>query len=171
MQEPYRSRLEPAGVHGPDHAQDFGILQRQQNLAVGRDPLVNGQPVPARNQRLRQFQVEVVLFEAVFRAHLDDVAKTLRGYEYGAGAAALDEGVGHKRRAVNDLPDAAGRNAGATGRGPDAFKDCRLGLGLVGQHLACREPARMLDGDVGECSADIDAGANCCGSHQTDLTN
>ena len=76
------------------------------------DPALDREAVLARDQRRRQLQVQVILLEAVFGPHLDHVAKTFGRDQRGLRAAALDQGVGRQRRAVDDDADLGRRNTG-----------------------------------------------------------
>jgi hypothetical protein len=81
-------------------------------------------------------QVEVVLLEAAFRAHLDYVAEALGGDEGRARAAPLDQRVGGKRGAVDHEIEVGRSDACSLDDDCDAIEDRLLGRGVVRQHLA-----------------------------------
>src|SRR5690606_27449003 len=73
------------------------LIERLQFLTVSPDAARDRIAMLARDQRRRQAQIDVVLFEAVFRAHFDDVAKTFAGHESRLCATALNQRVGGER--------------------------------------------------------------------------
>ena len=79
-----------------------------QHVPLSVDALADRQAQPARHQRRRQVDVDVVLLEPVFVADLDHVAKAFGGQQRGLGALALDQRVGRKRGAVDDESTSAG---------------------------------------------------------------
>ena len=101
----------------------LGAVERNEHLAGGLHALGNHIAPVARQQRVRQFQVKVVLFEAAFGAHLDDIAEPLRGDEGGLCATPLDQRVGGERGAVDDLIDGARGNPGLLAHPVQAFDD------------------------------------------------
>jgi hypothetical protein len=96
------------------HRKRVGLrrIQRQQHAAIRCDPLGQGEAMLPRDQRRGEFEVQVILLEPVFRAHLDHVAKALGCDEGRLRPAPLDQGVRDKRRAVDDLPDLRKRDPG-----------------------------------------------------------
>jgi hypothetical protein len=83
----------------------LAFVQRQQHSAICGNALRQGEPMLPRDQGRWQFEVQVILLETVFRPHLDHVAKAFGRDKRRLRAAPLDQGVGHKRRAVDDLCD------------------------------------------------------------------
>src|SRR5262249_57650929 len=69
------------------------------------------QPQIARDKRLGLGDVEVIELELALAADLERVAEAGRRDEPGAGALALDQGVGEERRCVHDPREVAGGGA------------------------------------------------------------
>ena len=112
---------------------------------------------PARHQRRRQVDVDVVLLEPVLVADLDRVAEALGGKEGGLGALALDDRVGRQGRAVNDdrqIPRGERRFAQY---GADRFEDGAFGSLPGGQDLGAVAPPGRFERHIREGAADIDA--------------
>ena len=156
MQETHRHRAISAGPHRLDQPRDLGLVQPQQHLAPRRHPLARAEPVLARHQRHRQHEVQVVLLEPVFAAHLDDIPKALGGDQGGMRAAPLDQCIGHKGRAVDHLSDLVRGHPGPRAGLQRGAQDRGLGHGVVGQYLGRGQPAGVLQRDIGEGAADID---------------
>src|SRR6516225_2862584 len=108
VQQPDRHGLDVLGGERVDRTGDARFIEWDQQLPLRIDPLGDRQAQPARNERRRQIDVDVVLLEAVFVADLDHVAEALGGEKRGPGALALDERIGGERRAMDDHADFAG---------------------------------------------------------------
>ena len=113
VQEPDRDALVARGRKLAGQGLDLGAVERDQHVAPGPDPLGQGVAAVARQERGGQDQVEVVLLEPALGPHLDHVPESVRGDERGLRAPPLDQRVGGKRGAVDDLADLMGRAAGA----------------------------------------------------------
>ena len=160
MHEANRRRLIASLLDHAHKPRDLGILQRLQNRPVRRHPLGGHMTMLARHQGLRQDQVQVVLLEPVLRAHLDYVAKAFRRDEGGLRPPPLDQRIGDQRGAVNDLPDFGKGNTRPLRGQPDSLQDRRLRRGVIGQDLARRQPARMLQSHIRERAPDIHTNPN-----------
>ncbi len=142
-------------------------IERAQDVALRRHAFRQREAVLARHQGLGQAQVQVVLLETVLGPHLDHVAEALGRDESHARAGSLDQRVGDESGAVDDLSQVGKRHASRVRREADAFQDRIFGPGIVGQDLRRRAPARMIENDVREGAADVDAAAD----HRRPLAN
>src|SRR5262249_60016828 len=104
--------LDVRGGERLDRTGDAGFIEWDQHLPLRIDPLADRQAQPARDERRRQIDVDVVLLEAVFVADLHHVAEALGGEKRGSGALALDERIGGERRAMDDHAYLTGLDAG-----------------------------------------------------------
>ena len=155
MDEADGDALVAAGAELLDQRRDLGRVGRDQHLALGVDALVEREPVGAFDQRRRQGDVEIILLEAVFGPHLDDIAKPLRGDQRGPRAAPLDQRVGGERGAVDHQVDVGQRDAGHLGDAANAFDDGALGRSVIGQDLGRGDSAVDIERHVGKRAADI----------------
>ena len=136
---------------------DLGQCEGDKDIAARIDAFAQGQAIVAGDQRIGQGEVEVVLFEARFGAHLDHVAEAFGRDEGGAGAAPFDQRIGGERGAVDDAGERGGCEAGAGTDLVHAVEDGVFGRGVGGQDLDREEARRGFEHDVGEGAADIDA--------------
>ena len=136
---------------------DLGQGEGDEDVAACVDAFAQGQAVVAGDQRIGQGEVEVVLFEARFGAHLDHVTEAFGRDEGGAGAAPFDQRVGGKCGAVDDAREPGRRDAGAGADLCHAVEDGILGRGVGGQDLDREETGRGFEHHVGEGAADVDA--------------
>jgi hypothetical protein len=135
VQEADRDRLHALGEQAVDGGGAVAV-QRGHHLTAVIHALADLAPPPARHQRSRAFEVEVVEPRELQTADLEQVAKTLRGEQARPRAAPLQDRVRGHRGAVNDLADVAGCDAGLGGQVADA-RDDRLGVVRGGrQHFA-----------------------------------
>ena len=132
------------------------FVERQQHAAVGGDALRRFEPQRTRNQWCRPHHFKIVLVEAVAERELDRVLEARRGDQRGAGATALDDGIGAERGAVDDQADAVGRDAGLAENQRDGAHDSFLGRVSGGEHLAREKAARGLQHDIRKGPSDID---------------
>ena len=95
-----RAQLRRECTHG-------GFVERQPHGALRIDALGDRETQGARRQRLRLVDRKIVLVVAALGTDIEHVAKTLRGDQRRLRAAAFDDGVGRKRRAVNEDVDVA----------------------------------------------------------------
>ena len=102
VQKPDRHGLDLLRGERIDRARNAVVVKRHQHGALRIDALAHRQAQPARHQRRRQIDIEVVLLEAVLVADLDHVAKTFGGEQRGLGALPLDQRIGGERGAVDD---------------------------------------------------------------------
>jgi len=136
-------------------------VQLAGDAAVGQRALGHVEAEIPGHQRLGQLELDVVKLEARLLADLDGVAKAGRRQQGGAGALALDDGVGDQRGAVDHLRRLRGGDAGAAERVGEGGLHRARGILGRGQGLGDRElAARLVDQDqVGEGAADVDADA------------
>ena len=134
-------------------------VERPQHRAVGEHALVHLEPQVARHERRRQLEQHVVDVVAVLAADLERIAIPARREQRRAGALALDDGVGHERRAVNHRLDVRrGHARRLEDRGRLAFHGRRRIVGRR-QRLADHHRARAIvhEQQIGEGAADVDA--------------
>ena len=93
--------LMPLSRSSPTKPPDKYFVQRLQHAAVGGHTLRHVEAQVARHQRFRQVEIQIIELVAVFAADLDGVAKTRRREQRRRRALALDQRVGHQRRAVD----------------------------------------------------------------------
>ena len=155
VEEPDRDRLDPGRPPlGRDLPHPLGV-ERNENLAAGRNALVDLAPQRARHQRRRLVHEDVVLLEPLLEPHLQDVPEPPGGQERGPRAGALDEGVGRQRGAVDEHPDVR-RGRRAPREDPiEGFEHARLRRAGSGQDLGGVAPGRSIEDDVGERAPDI----------------
>ena len=89
----------------------------------------------ARHQRLGKGEEQIVDVVALLGAHFENVAEARRRDQPEPGAAPLDDGVGHQRRAVNDLADIGERDARSLRQFIEADERCFRGVVRRGQAL------------------------------------
>ena len=142
------------------------FVQRQQDLAGGVHPLRHGQAQPARHQRPRAVDVDVVLLEAVLVGHLQRVAVALRRDERRHGAAALDERVGGEGGAVEDERHVARRTAADAHDPLEAVQHGVGGVRVGRGHLRREAFVARVEHDVGERAADVHGDAGGTALHQ-----
>ena len=145
---------------------DLFAVHRDQSLAARIDAFAQRVAKLTRQKRFRQRQIEVILLEARFRPHLDDVAKTFGRDERGLGSAPLDQRVGRQGGAVNDLVNRGRRNASLGADQPHPLDDGVLRRGIGRQHLGGELARAVLDHHVREGAADVDAKTNSRSSHR-----
>jgi hypothetical protein len=120
--------------------------------------LANLTAPPARNERRRALEVEIVEPGEAKPSDLEQIAEALGGQETGPGTAALEDSVGRDGGAVDDLADVARRNAGLGRQLSHAVDDRARVVGRRRQHLAgARDPVRRDEDEIGEGAAHIDA--------------
>ena len=135
MDEADRHGTEAAGGDPSGNLLQGGFVERLQLLSLGADPAFDREAVLAWDERRRQLQVEIILLEAVLRAHLDHVAEPLGRDQRGLGAAALDQRVGGKRRSVDHHADIGQTDTGIARHDLDAVEYALLGRRVDRQHL------------------------------------
>ena len=110
------------------------------------------------DQRFGKAQEQIVDIVPLLGPHLEDVAKSGRGDEPDARAAALDDRIGHQRGAMHD----SGHETRSDPR-PGEREPCAHHRGIRGI-ARCRQLLRHRDDtmwarndDVGEGATDVDA--------------
>ena len=102
-----RDRLDAFGLEAAHRLLDLFFVERRDDLAVGTDPLVDADPTRARNQRLGEFDLQIIGRHADAHAapQFDDVAKPLGGEHAGLDAGAGEQRIRRRRGAVDDGTD------------------------------------------------------------------
>ena len=95
------------------------------------------------------------MFEAPFGTHFDDVAKSLGSDKCSFSAALLNQRIGGKRGAVNQLIDIFDIDPGFIGNFYQAVNDSLFRLTVIGQYFDRVLPRPRLEHYVGKGSADI----------------
>ena len=161
MQEAHGDGVHAVGGEAARLGGDRVEVERDEGVAVAVHALGHLQPAAARHQRLGILQEQVVDVVALLGAHLQDVAEALGGDEAEAGAAPLDQRVGHQRRAVDDLAHVGQRQAGIGHDLRQALQ--RADRGVVRSGEAFVQPDAAINGveqdEVGEGAADVEADA------------
>ena len=153
-------RAETARCNGVGNGLQRLFVEGQQFLPLRADAPFDCKAILTRDQRLRQAQIEIILLEAAFGAHLDDIAKTVCRHKGRARAAPFDQSIGGKRGAMNDNVEIGGANARIAGHNGNAVEDRLFGRAVIGQNLRGIERAFAFERDVGEGAADISAKAD-----------
>ena len=131
------------------------------HAAVGGHALGHVEAQMARHQRFGQIEIEIVKLVAVFPADLDGVAKARGGKQRRRRAFALDQRVGHQRRAMDQRTALrAHLTEPFSNTGRSAFSTARLGSpGVVRVLPMTAVPSSPTNKHVGKRPADIDANA------------
>ena len=111
----------------------------------------------ARQQRLGQHEVQVILFKPAFGTHLDHIAEALRGDQRRLRPASFDQRIGGKRRAMNDLTDLCRVHPRLGADLMHAINDRVFRRCISRQHLRRMLRAVNFNHHVGEGTADINA--------------
>src|SRR5262249_34484491 len=140
---------------------DARVIEWEEHLALGINPLGDRQAQPPWNERRRQIHVDIVLFEAVFVADLEPVAEALGGEKGRSRALALDQRVGGKRSPMNDQGDLAGLYAGRRSDRAQSGEHAVLRRLRRGEDLRREAPFPRFQRDIGERAANVDAHPDC----------
>jgi hypothetical protein len=163
-----RDRLDAVAL---DHlAHDRGdrlLVEPHQDLALEIHALPDLAPAMARHQGRRRFEKQVVEVVTGLAPDLDHVAKARGGDQADGRAGALDHRIGDQRGAVHDAVHFGSRNIRlpqyARDAGDDRFaRVVRRREQLAGMHEIA---ARIVQHEIGECAADIDADADSACGH------
>jgi hypothetical protein len=171
----------PVGVHERDRdrldavaldhlARNRGnrlLVEGHEKLALEIHPLADLAPPVARHQGRGRFEEQVVEVVAGLAADLDHVAKSLGGDQADGRAGALDHRVGHQRGAVHDAVQLGSRNIRLAQDARDAGDDCLARIVRRREQLAGMDEiaARIVQHEIGEGAADIDADADSACGH------
>jgi hypothetical protein len=144
-----RTQLGHEGTHG-------GFVERQPHGALRVDALGDRETQRARRQRFRLVDRKVVLIVTALGTDIEHVAETLRCDKRRLRTAALDDGVGRKRRAVNEDVDIThvGTRIGQNETHPVQHRLLRP-RGRR-QHLPCPAIMAHVQDDIRERASDID---------------
>ena len=161
MQEANRDRLDAGGRQFARLAANLVLVDGHDGVAVAADALVDLAAQAARRQRLGELEEQIVLVVALLFPHLEGVAESPGGQQRQLGAAALDNGVGHQRRSVNQVADVGEREPRFRQQGLEAFERPNRRVIGRGQALvdAHRAGISVDEDEIGEGAADIQADA------------
>ena len=153
-----RDRLHLEGPDALDHRIQPGLVERNDDLALGVDPLPDLEAAAARHQHRRGVLEQVVEVRAGRAAQLQHVAEALGGDERDIGALRFQERVGDDRGGVGDEGDRSGVDGVFPHRRTHAVDHRGAEIARRGEHLGdARAPALLVQhGDIGERPADID---------------
>ena len=112
MQQDDRHGRDAVFPQGRQHLRQGGDIDRLENLAAGRNPLVNLETQIARDERLREFQLKIIDVVSDLVPHLQYIAEPCGRDQRRRTALALDQRVDHQCRSVNENIQIA-RKAGA----------------------------------------------------------
>ncbi len=133
-----------------------GFVERQPHGALCVDALGDRETQGARRQRFRLVDRKVVLIVAALGTDIEHIAETLRCDKRRLRSAALNDGVGRERRAVNEDVDIAyvGARIGQNETHPVQHRLLRS-RGRR-QHLARSAILTHIQDDIRERASDID---------------
>jgi hypothetical protein len=156
-------RLDPGGGQFPGQALDILLVQivPRQRRPIGESAPRHAEAEVARHEGMRHLELQVVEVVAMLAADLQGIAEALAGEERGQGSLALDQRVGDQGRAMDDLAEGAHRRVGGRQRLLQPGLDGTRRIVRCGEGLPDDERAAgvVIDDQVGEGAADIDAGA------------
>ena len=154
VQQANRDCLDPFRGECAARLGDARLVQRSENLAGGRQPLLNLAGEMARHQRLMPVKEQIVGFGPVAAADDVDVARAGGDDQPCPGALALDQRVDGNGRAVDQFLDGSGLQSAFA----DAIEHTLAEFGRCGQALCFDEFARLVveADEVGEGPADVD---------------
>ena len=155
MQQAHGDAFIPRLAQVVGQSLDLGPVQRDQRAAIGVQPFADGVAAIARQQRIGKLQVEIILFEPAFGAHLDHVAEAFGRDQRRLGPAPFDQRIGGQRGAVDHLRNRRGRDARLFTDPVHALDDRILGRGIGGQDLGGKPPLWPLQHQIGEGATDI----------------
>ena len=172
VHEAHRDGLDPRRVAqvkgGSAHALP---VEGDEHLACGVDTAFHLDTPSARDQRGRRLEKQVVEGVTDLAPDLDRVTKALRGDESHPRPGALDDGIGHQRRSVNDAADIGWAQTGLGEDAFDAVQDSPARLVRSRQQLLGMQPVAGTLGEdqVRERAADVhsDPGA----AHEVPLSS
>ncbi len=136
MNEGDRDRLDVAAHEVRGDGAHGGFVEREPHHTFDVHALGNGEAQRARHQRRRLFEKHIVLVVAALVGDLDDVAEPFGRDQRGAGALALDDGVGRERGAVQEHADVRKAEARVGEDGARALDN-----GLLGRARASSAPS------------------------------
>ena len=136
-------------------------IERHHHVAVAVQALVDFAAQGARRQGLGKFQKQVVDVVALLDSHLQDVAEPPGRQQGQLGAAALDDGVGDKGRAVDQVRDVGCAQTGAGEKVVQSLQRAKRGIIRRRQALVNADlgGVRVVEHEIGERAANIEADA------------
>ena len=151
----------PRRLNSLDGLEDFGLVERDFDLAVGRqDALGHRDAVAPLDQRPLlpgHLEMQREIIRPLVPADMQDVAEVARREHADFGAVMLDGDVGGDRGAVHDQRHVVGTNAGYLA---ELAQPLEHALGLVVRRagdLMDKDAVIGLEHEVGIGPADIDA--------------
>ncbi len=142
----------------PNGVPDFVLVEWGDHLAFAVHALGDLAAQIARGQRrFGHFQENVIDVVALLAADLQDIAEASRRDQAGFCPLALDEGIGHQRRAVDHRAHRLGREPLFAEECRDPFEGCPGWVIGRGQQLEDLEPPRRVidHDDVGKGATDV----------------
>ena len=139
------------------------LVQFQENLAVGIDPLGDLEAAVARHKGRRHFQEQIIEIIAGLAANLDRVAKALRREQPDGGSGALDDRVGNQGRAMHNAVQIRWPQPRLLKQAGDPGNDGCAGILGRGEQLADVDQlaGRVVQHEIREGAADINANPGC----------
>ena len=151
VEEAHRNGRDPLGGEGPDHAARLGLVERQENAAVGQDALGDLADQAAGDQRGGRLDLKVVHLVALLAADDQDVPKSPGREQRDVLPFALDHDVGAERGSVDRLGEVAPGDAGARDELVEPLEAGQRWIGVGREPLAGVElPGGRLKDEVGE---------------------
>ena len=169
MQERDRNRLDAVALdHLPRRRHHCGLVQRHEHLPLEIHTLPDFAAPIAWHERRRRFEKQIVEVVTCFAPHLDHIAKALGGDQADGRAGPLDHRVGDQRGAVHDAVQIGGVEIRLLQQAIDAGDDRLARIVRCRQQLAGVDEIapRIVQHEVGERAADIDADANSAPGHR-----
>ena len=167
VQEHDRHRIHAVGQQLRGGCEHRLVVERRLDRAVRPGALGHLVPQVPWNERLGQFDVQVVKLVLVLARHLEGVAEPGRGDEAGRRTIAFDQRVGKERGRVDHPGDVGVGDLFAREELLHAADDA-LVRGVSGGEFLVRERKAggvRIGDDVGERAADVDTKRVCVCSH------
>ena len=159
VDEPDRDRFDAVFVEDGQERVDRVLIEGDEDAAVAVDAFPYGEAEAAGDEWRGAVDADVVLLEAVLLGHLERIAVPLGADQRGAGALALDDGIGGEGGAMDGEPHGGGRDLRRVEHPGNRIEDALFGGGVRGEDLGGDEAAARLQCHVGEGAADVDGEA------------
>ena len=101
MQQRHGNRIHPQCCNGQRHPLQLRRVERGNHFAARVEPFVDFDAAIGRHQRLGQYDLQIVDVVAPFASNVERVAHAPGRDQSGAGARALDQGIGDECGAVH----------------------------------------------------------------------
>ena len=156
MQQAHGDRLDTAVHNRLRGALDRGGVEGAQHLAAEVEALADFQAVLSFHQRRRLLVVQIVEARRAVAPELEDIAKTLCGYQGHVSALFLDDGIGGNGEPVADLGDIGGIDGQLLdARANTVEHRTAVVVGRAGHLAGKHAPVVAEEYDVGESAADV----------------